>query len=584
MTIFPLTSTAPAAIVTTDLASLTPQQLDAIVEGIIVTTSTTGERWQYTGTGDKTLTASYVLISDVTPDWSTLTSVPATFPPTTHAIASHSGLGTVDQYLRGDGSLAEFPLSAGGGSSVSYYLNASVSQGTLDGEPHLQISRTPVIGSGTPVALDSTTTTAYFITDAGDPALISVPQGNWVFTLYASTTGGSPTLEAELYKYDGSAFTAIGTATPAVTVTSASPTITLLTLSVPATTLAATDRLAIRLIADNLSGQTLTVSTEGTRLAQALTTFSTGMAALNGLSAQVQQFATGTAGNDFTITSSGSTHTFDLPTASASASGKLSSTDWSTFNAKVDTADSRLSDARTPTSHTHATSDITSGTLDIARLPVGTTTGTVAAGDDARLTDARTPTAHKTTHATGGTDALTPADIGAAPATGIDPTAITGTAVIDSDARLSDARTPTSHTHGNLTDDGKLGTTAGLPVVTTTDGAVTTLALGTAGQALVVNSGANGLEFATAGGVTSGSTDNAILRADGTGGSTSQGSDIIIDDATTSTQNNVAITQRNTPKPTPRSSSRRKARGRSSSGRSRMGRRLAGMRGGRECC
>jgi hypothetical protein len=342
MTIFPLTSTAPAAIVTTDLASLTPQQLDAIVEGIIVTTSTTGERWQYTGTGDKTLTASYVLISDVTPDWSTLTSVPATFPPTTHAIASHSGLGTVDQYLRGDGSLAEFPLSAGGGSSVSYYLNASVSQGTLDGEPHLQISRTPVIGSGTPVALDSTTTTAYFITDAGDPALISVPQGNWVFTLYASTTGGSPTLEAELYKYDGSAFTAIGTATPAVTVTSASPTITLLTLSVPATTLAATDRLAIRLIADNLSGQTLTVSTEGTRLAQALTTFSTGMAALNGLSAQVQQFATGTAGNDFTITSSGSTHTFDLPTASASASGKLSSTDWSTFNAKVDTADSRL--------------------------------------------------------------------------------------------------------------------------------------------------------------------------------------------------------------------------------------------------
>jgi hypothetical protein len=183
----------------------------------------------------------------------------------------------------------------------------------------------------------------------------------------------------------------------------------------------------------------------------------------------------------------------------------------------------------------------TLGLGNSATLNTGTGAGTVAAGDDARLTDARTPTAHKTTHATGGTDALTPADIGAAPATGIDPTAITGTAVIDSDARLTDARTPTSHTHGNLTDDGKLGTTAGLPVVTTTDGAVTTLALGTAGQALIVNSGANGLEFATAGGVTSGSTDNAILRADGTGGSTSQGSDIIIDDATTSTQNNVAI-------------------------------------------
>jgi len=38
-----------------------------------------------------------------------------------------------------------------------------------------------------------------------------------------------------------------------------------------------------------------------------------------------------------------------------------------------------------------------------------------------------------------------------------------------------------------------------------------------------------------------GSTDNAILRADGTGGSTMQSSDIVIDDATTSTQANVAI-------------------------------------------
>lgn len=41
--------------------------------------------------------------------------------------------------------------------------------------------------------------------------------------------------------------------------------------------------------------------------------------------------------------------------------------------------------------------------------------------------------------------------------------------------------------------------------------------------------------------LTTGSVDNAILRADGTGGSTLQSSDLIIDDATTSTQANVAL-------------------------------------------
>jgi hypothetical protein len=47
----------------------------------------------------------------------------------------------------------------------------------------------------------------------------------------------------------------------------------------------------------------------------------------------------------------------------------------------VITTDSRLSDARTPTAHTHATSDITSGTLDIARIPTGTSGTTVALGN-----------------------------------------------------------------------------------------------------------------------------------------------------------------------------------------------------------
>jgi hypothetical protein len=48
----------------------------------------------------------------------------------------------------------------------------------------------------------------------------------------------------------------------------------------------------------------------------------------------------------------------------------------------------------TPSTHTHAAADITSGTLAIARIPTGTTSTTVCLGNDSRLSDARTPTAH----------------------------------------------------------------------------------------------------------------------------------------------------------------------------------------------
>jgi hypothetical protein len=44
--------------------------------------------------------------------------------------------------------------------------------------------------------------------------------------------------------------------------------------------------------------------------------------------------------------------------------------------------------------HAHAASDVTSGTLDIARIPTGSTSSTVCIGNDARLSDARTPSAH----------------------------------------------------------------------------------------------------------------------------------------------------------------------------------------------
>jgi hypothetical protein len=65
-----------------------------------------------------------------------------------------------------------------------------------------------------------------------------------------------------------------------------------------------------------------------------ISTVTGAITSLNGLSASSQTFATGTAGTDFAIVSAVSTHTFNLPIASGTNTGKLSNTDWTTFNNK----------------------------------------------------------------------------------------------------------------------------------------------------------------------------------------------------------------------------------------------------------
>jgi hypothetical protein len=63
----------------------------------------------------------------------------------------------------------------------------------------------------------------------------------------------------------------------------------------------------------------------------------TGITAINSLTGAAQTLAVGTSGTDFAISSASSTHTFNLPTASATNRGALSSADWTTFNNKVAT-------------------------------------------------------------------------------------------------------------------------------------------------------------------------------------------------------------------------------------------------------
>ena len=65
----------------------------------------------------------------------------------------------------------------------------------------------------------------------------------------------------------------------------------------------------------------------------------TGLTAINSLTKSVQRLVTGTSGTDFNISSADSIHTFNLPTASATNRGALSSTDWTAFNGKVNISD-----------------------------------------------------------------------------------------------------------------------------------------------------------------------------------------------------------------------------------------------------
>jgi hypothetical protein len=81
-----------------------------------------------------------------------------------------------------------------------------------------------------------------------------------------------------------------------------------------------------------------------------------------------------------------------------------------------------------PTTHNHSASEITSGTLALARIPTGTTSSTVALGND---------------------------------------------------SRFSDSRIPTTHVHGNISNAGAIGTTASLPVITGASGVLQAGSFGT---------------------------------------------------------------------------------------------------------
>lgn len=222
------------------------------------------------------------------------------------------------------GQISSVGGTGGGGSSVNYYLNGGTSQGTFGGTTYYEFSKTAIIGTGADFNINTNGYIASFITDVADPSLLLIPAGNWnlEFFFSSSSAGGSPSFYVELYKYDGTTFTLIksSSANPEGITNGTAIDAYFTSLAVPETILTVNDRLAIRVFV-NASSKTITLHTQNGHICEVITTFTAGLTALNGLQAQVQNFATGTTGTDFDINSSGSTHTFNLPSASATARG-----------------------------------------------------------------------------------------------------------------------------------------------------------------------------------------------------------------------------------------------------------------------
>ena len=286
-------------------------------------------------------------LGEVTIPVGTVTSVglsmPAAFtvsnsPVTGVGTLTVVGAGSASEYIRGDGQLSNFP-STGGGAAVNYYLNGSVNQGVFGGDTYYEMNKVPVIPPNTDFPIAAPGYVANFITDPLDPSIINIPAGAWTFEIYfsADSAGGTPSFYIELYKYDGVNFTLISdnSGTPEGITNGTAIDLYITNLTVPSTLLSISDRLAIRLYV-NTSGKTITLHTQANHLCKIITTFSTGIVSLNGLNEQTQFFSVGTSGVDFNIASAiGGIHTFNLPDASATTRGALTSADWTTFNNKV---------------------------------------------------------------------------------------------------------------------------------------------------------------------------------------------------------------------------------------------------------
>jgi len=149
--------------------------------------------------------------------------------------------------------------------STNYYFNGGTSQGTILGTTYYEISPNNEAGAAANFTRIADGNLACFITDLGDPDATSIAGGTWVFKNYLSLStnvSGTPMFAITIAKYNGTTLTPIASS-DSVYFTSTSPTLYTTSVTFPATSLAATDRLVVKVVVLNLTGRTATLYTEG---------------------------------------------------------------------------------------------------------------------------------------------------------------------------------------------------------------------------------------------------------------------------------------------------------------------------------
>jgi hypothetical protein len=485
------------------------------------------------------------------------------------------------------------PSGGSGGGGVVYYLNFN----TAADAPLTNIPQTPNATKELGIIADVTATSylspilstasydflASFVTDLNVPSATAIPAGIWDFNIFVeSTTTNSANqvyFKIEIRKYDGvNAPVLLATSNDTYIYDPSEITQQVASVVMPQTTILSTDRIVVYLYGrahqnnnrltfhfggqypshthstmPSVTGTGVVKVVNGVFQSPATTIVNSDVSA----SAAIDQSKINNLTSDLSgkVSKAGDTMTGKLTAAADDSASKLNignaitgASPTTTVNGDIwITNGNRLAFRSNSTVYNTAQTNLqnsfnqaqiisTSGTIPALRV---TQTGT---GDSFVVEDSTNPDATPFTINNDGRVGI-----------GTSPDATVGLKLDSTGIKFSDNTVQTTAATSGVTSvtaTAPLTSSGGAtPVISTSMATSRLLGRTTAGTGVAEEISTAGTLTLTGGTLTGtgvggsvGAVDNAVPRADGTGGYTAQGSDIVIDDATTSTQANVAIT------------------------------------------